>query len=126
MRVAIGSLLTVFLITVLATAAPWIIGPNNDLREATSYGMAIVSPIVATVCLVVWGLPVHFILSKYKMKEFWWYVIAGFIPAPIFVFVTKPLGADITIHLLMQSIYFGVFGCIGALIFWFYVVKKAS
>jgi hypothetical protein len=121
-----GSVLTVASITLIAVLLQWLWGIGNDLQLATTYTMATVVPIVASFFLLVWGLPTHFLLSKLNKTKARWYSLAGFVPAPIFVFGFKPMGEDPILGLIYQSSYFGLISAIGATIFWFYVVKNSS
>jgi len=123
LRVLIGSILTLVSISIIAATIQWIFGIGNELQSVTTFVMAVMSPMVAGAFLVVWGWPVHFALSKYERTEVWWYLAAGFIPAPFFVFVFKPFGHDEFIDMVFQSLYLGAIAVVGAAIFWFYVVK---
>ncbi len=123
LRIIVGSFLTVISITLIAVILQWVFGIGNDLQEATTYAMAMVAPVISGTSLLFWGLPIYLVLTKFKKTKVWWYMLAGFIPAPVFVFMFKPLGDDPLRDLISQSVYFGVIGAAGAIIFWFYVVK---
>ena len=107
----------------LAILLQWIVGIGNDMQMVATYGVAILTVPIAGAVLLVWGLPVHFALSAAGQQSVWWYASAGFVPAPLAVFAFKPFGADPLPTLISQSLYFGMFGVTGALVFWWLVVK---
>ena len=79
--------------------------------------------IVTAIALLLWGLPLHFALSKAKIRSGFAYALAGFIAGPLYVFVFKPFGLDPLASLLRQSLICGVSGVTSALVFWVVVVR---
>lgn len=122
-RILAGSLLTIATITFIAVLLQWILGIENNLQKVTTLAMAVTAPMVSGIILLVWGLPIYFVLEKMKKHKIGWYALAGFIPAPVFVFLFKPMGNDRINDLINQSLFLGVMGTAGATVFWFFVVK---
>lgn len=125
-RLAVGALLSVLSISLITMA---IFGLGSDYKDwalFSAYASGIVSSLVAIAFVLFWGLPIHFALTKYKKTGFWWYLIAGFLAGPIFLFATSLSGNDTLNYLIIQSALCGALGAIGAIVFWFYVVKSAS
>lgn len=121
----VASVLTVLTITVVAVALQGLFGIGNDLASPAAVGMAIMAPVVAAVFLIGWGLPVHAVLSRQGRSHWGWYAAAGALPAVAFVFGLRPMGDDGVSALIGQSLYFGAIGAAGALVFWFWVVKRS-
>ena len=127
-RIIVGSVLAMLSITLIAVLIQWIFGIGDDFQVVTTLAlaMAMVAPLVSGVFFLIWGVPIHFVLLKFNRAGVWWYAAAGFLPAIVFVFGFKPMGNDPIMALLYQSAYLGVIGAIGAIVFWFYVIKNDS
>jgi len=125
-RITVGSVLTILSISLLSMAFFWFFTEGGDLTLFFANAAGVASSIVALAFVLFWGLPIHLVLAKYQKTAFWWYTIAGFLPGPLFIFALKPFGSDAPKNLIIQSSYCGVVGAIGAVLFWFYVVKRAS
>ena len=87
---------------------------------------AMASSIVAILFVVILAIPTYVILNTYKKQSIKWYVLLGFVTGPLFVFVTKPFGNDPLLVKLSQSLFCGVIGILGAMVFWWFVVKNKS
>ena len=122
MKILAASILTIFTVSFLATLARLLLGVGDEPVIAVALVTASVSTIVASIGLLVWGLPIHIMLSRLNRDAWGWYALAGFIPAPVMVYLFRNDAA----FPVFQSLYFGVFGIAGALVFWFYVVKPES
>jgi hypothetical protein len=124
MKLIRSGVLSVFAMWAVAVAVFWVSGIGNELQVATTLGAAIVSPVIIIAAFLLWGLPVHLLLIKYRKSSFGWYVLAGFLPGPIFIGFFKPFGNDPFQYLLNQSLFCGVIGIIGAALFWYSMVRK--
>jgi len=82
--------------------------------------------LVAVIFVTIWALPAYVILNKYKKQTIQWYVLAGFVTGPTYVFLTKPFGNDPFLVKITQSLLCGVIGVLGAVVFWWFVVRKQS
>jgi hypothetical protein len=112
----IASLGTVF-VCVLAIAC-------MDVLRSKMWGveMALVVAVAATLAalavLVIWGLPVYWLLKSRKRESLLSYAIAGALPAVFLVPSLRPFGDDTVPHLILQVFTLGVIGALAALVFW--------
>ena len=125
-RLVVGSLLAVLSVSLVTMAIFGLGADNRDLAFFSAYASGIVSSFIALAFVLFWGLPIHIALSKYRKTAWAWYMIAGFLPGPLFIFILEPFGSDSFQYLIIQSALCGILGVIGASVFWFYVVKRAS
>ena len=115
------SILSMWAVTVVYF---WVSGIGNDLQVAATLGAAVGSPLVIVAVYILWGIPIHVVLRKYRKSSIVWYVIAGFLPGPIFIAFFKPFGNDALQYLFYQSLLCGVIGVIGAALFWYNMVRE--
>lgn len=80
--------------------------------------------LVALVVTVIWAIPMHLILSKYKLKSYGWYLLLAIIPSFIFIYCFKPFGNDKATDLAMQAVICSFIGSVGAFLFWYILVCK--
>lgn len=77
---------------------------------------------IAIFCVVVFGVPFHFLMLKMRIENFYPYIVVGFVIPAIFVAINKPFGEDGFLWVSWQAFLLGVFGSACAFIFW----KKAK
>ncbi len=116
------TILAVFLTTFLVTAVDSI---GTDYPGITlSLLTASVAAIVAIVVIVVWTLPLHYVLKKLERQAFHWYMLAAVVPSVIFIYGFKPFGQDSAVVLMKQALFCSVIGLIGAAVFWYMAVFR--
>ena len=130
--VLISPLLGVFLGTLLYQCL-WILKTDFSTWSAdvpdmfvSAAGTAIAGLVFSIPIVVLYGLPIAYLLGKYKLQNFWMYGLFGFIGGTAFIMmlVTGEPGRDdpgLIDNLLsaVQSFY-GVNGLMTALVFWFF------
>ena len=124
MKLLKSGVLSILLMWVVVVVFFFVAGIGNELQVASTLGAAIVSPIVIATAFLVWGLPAYLVLNKLNKSSPSWYALAGFVPGPIFIAHFKPFGNDALQYLLYQSVFCGVIGALGAVIFWYGMVRK--
>jgi len=73
--------------------------------------------------LILFGIPVHVILSYHKVTSVWIYVGCGFAGGCLTTLLFKPFGDDPIASLVTQSILLGCFGTLASFAFWIIAVK---
>ncbi len=122
MRMVFGCIAAVLTVALLV-AVTFFLGTSDPYpRSSLALTGAAAAGIFALAGVVLWGLPIHYFLSRANNGKVYWYALAGFVPGPIFVTSLKPFGQDPVPYLLLQSAYFGFVGVVGALAFWAIVV----
>ena len=86
--------------------------------------MAGVATLVASLVVFLWGLPVHFILSKLNYRRIIWYLMGAIPPSFVFIYVFKPFGLDSNIDLLQQALFCSFVGSLAAATFWYIAVYR--
>jgi len=86
--------------------------------------IAMVATGIGTVFLGIWGIPMHLFLLHMRAKSVVWYLLTGFIPAIILIFLIQPFGKDEFPTSLIQVFVFGIFGSVAACVFWFFAWDK--
>lgn len=124
MKIIKASFLSIFFMVLITALTFWFFGEGNDLQLAGVFGATIASSTVATIVLIFYGVPVHLLLVKLNNTKLALYMIYGFIPGPFFVFIFKPFGFDEHKYLVLQSLFCGAVGVIGASVFWFFSLNK--
>jgi len=124
MKLFLGSLYTVISVS-LITGVVFFIGGSSAMprTDIMLFGI-LVSSIVAVAFVVIFAIPTYVILNKYKKQSIKWYLLAGFVTGPIYVFITQPFGNDLFLIKITQSVYCGVIGMLGAVVFWWFVVRN--
>ena len=118
------SVLTVFVAVFLVSAASSIGTDNSAL--GISLFIAGVAALVACVVVLVWALPVHFVLRKFKSQSFFLYLVAAIVPSFVFVYVFKPFGHHPSADLLVQALNCSLVGVLGAASFWYFGVYRPT
>ena len=126
MKIILGSIYTVITISVITALLFGMGGSVYMPRFEIMQIGALASAIVALAFVIFWGIPSHLIFLKLKINTIKWYALSGFLAGPLFVFITKPFGDDPFFGKLIQSAYCGVIGLLGAIVFWWFVVKNNS
>ena len=76
--------------------------------------------------ILLWGLPVHYLMDKYNKNGLLWYGCAGVLPFTFFIFLFQPFGDDGLYSMMIQAIGLGGFGVLCSSVFWFFVVRKIT
>jgi hypothetical protein len=116
------TILTVFVMTFLVSAVDSIGTDYSDIR--ISLLIAGVAAIVSMVVLVIWALPLHYVLKKLERQALHWYLLAAVVPSVIFIYGFKPFGQDSSVDLMKQALFCSVCGLIGAAVFWYMAVFR--
>ena len=116
------TILTVFITTFLVSAVDSIGTVYSGIT--LSLLTASVAAIVTMVVLVVWTLPLHYVLKKLERQALHWYLLAAVVPSVIFIYGFKPFGQDSSVDLMKQALFCSVFGLIGAAVFWYMAVFR--
>ena len=88
--------------------------------------IASIAAVVAIIVVIVWAIPMHFLLRHFEKSNITWYLLCAIIPAFIFVYGFKPFGNDMNADLLSQAFLCAVFGCLSALPFWYVAVYREA
>ncbi|MDX1537121.1 hypothetical protein [Arsukibacterium sp.] len=86
--------------------------------------VAAVAATVSIIALIVVALPLHYALSRTGKVGAVWYVVPGILVGAGFVPGLKPFGQDAVSGLILQSLWCGLLGAIGAATFWFFAVRR--
>lgn len=99
---------------------------TGDLLNSLLPVVLLVAPIIAFACVLIVGLPLHFLLVWQRLLRPIYYGIVGFgIPA-VFVLVAQPFGDDGIGWVLIQALFHGAFGAIVSLIFRHFALNEKS
>jgi len=114
--------LTVFVVTFVVSA----VGSIGTAYSGITISLltASLAAIVAMVVVVVWALPLHYVLKKLNRQEFHWYLLAAVVPSVIFIYGFKPFGQDSSVDLMKQALFCSGCGLIGAAVFWYMAVFR--
>lgn len=121
---SLGAVLSVFVITLVASATGAIASEYDDIL--ISLIIASVAAVVALVAVVVWALPLHFVLLKLHRQNLAWYVLGALLPSVFFVYALKPFGLDSAEDLLQQALFCSLCGAVAAGVFWYIAVYRVS
>lgn len=116
------TILTVFVMTFLVSAVDSIGTDYSDIR--ISLLIAGVAAIVSMVVLVIWALPLHYVLKKLEQQALHWYLLAAVVPSVIFIYGFKPFGQDSSVDLMKQTLFCSICGLFGAAVFWYMAVFR--
>ena len=83
-----------------------------------------IAAIVALVVVLIWAIPVHLLLKRINQERVAWYILAAVVPSFFYIYVFKPFGNDLQIHLLLQALFCSFVGSLGAVAFWYIVVYR--
>jgi hypothetical protein len=119
---SLAFLLTVFALVFLVALIDSIGSDFGDIR--ISAVIAGVATLVALIVLVVWAIPIHFLLGKFGKVKYCWYVLPALLPGFVFVYWLKPFGRDPDLHLLLQALFCSFVGVVSSLVFWYLAVFK--
>lgn len=70
---------------------------------------------VVFVAIIVWGLPMHYLLRRLNKTGFGWYMLVGMVPS-LLVPLDYLLGGYY-LHLVMETVFFSYVGMIAAIVF---------
>ena len=116
------SVLTVFVITFLVTLVDSLgTAYSNPLISISIAGIA---ALVSTIVVVVWAIPLHLLLSRFKKLNVSWYLLGAVVPAFFFIYAFKPFGNDTNSTLFIQALICTLYGSLGALSFWYIAVYR--
>jgi ABC-type spermidine/putrescine transport system permease subunit II len=116
------TIFTVFVMTFLVSAVGSVGTDYSDIR--ISLLIAWVAAIVSMVVLVIWALPLHYVLKKLERQALHWYLLAAVVPSVIFIYGFKPFGQDSSVDLMKQALFCIGCGFIGAAVFWYMAVFR--
>ncbi len=114
--------IAVFIVTFLFSAIESV--GSAYLVTWISLLIASVAALVALVAVVVWALPLHFVLKKLNRQNLVWYVFGSIVPSVTFIYAFKPFGEDSNIDLMKQAFFCSVCGVIAAAVFWYQAVYR--
>jgi len=112
-----------FLVTlVLVFCLSFLIGLTGDIAHSDAgfdgaLLVATYTTFLGAGALVVWGLPVHFLLVRMNKTKIYCYAIAGITPGFIFVFILSIFGEDETFGKILQFIPLAFVGAACASLF---------
>jgi hypothetical protein len=117
-RVLLASIALLVTVFACVLAVAWIDALRGDVwgLEAALV-VAGAATLVASAVLIIWGLPVHWLLQSRGRVSLLSYAAAGALPAVLLVPTLKPFGEDTVPQLLLQTFTFGVTGAIAAMVF---------
>lgn len=121
-RATIDALVVVFLAVLIYTLMDSAGSDFGDPR--VSIVIAGIAVLVAGVVMLVWAVPVHLLLSKFKCHNIIWYLIAAVIPGIVFVCGFRPFGDDTRFDLMVQAVQCSAVGVIAMLPFWYRLVYR--
>ena len=70
---------------------------------------------VVFVAIIVWGLPMHYLLKRFKKTGFGWYMLVGMVPS-VMLPLDYLLGGYYS-HLAIQTVFFSYVGVLAAIVF---------
>jgi len=82
-----------------------------------------VATIIASIALLVFGLPLYLTLQHLNKLKMSYYLLGGALPGFIIVFLFKPFGNDALPTLLLQGAAFTISGVFTAGVFWYFSRK---
>lgn len=82
-----------------------------------------VATIIASIALLVFGLPLYLTLQHLNKLKMSYYLLGGALPGFIIVFLFKPFGKDALPTLLLQGAAFTISGVFTAGVFWYFSRK---
>ena len=119
---SLALLITVFILVFVVALFDSI---GNDFGIVTiSAVIAGVATAVASVVLLIWVIPLHLALVKFKKDKLIWYIVAALFPGFIFVYWLTPFWQDSDIHLLFQALFCSFVGVVSATVFWYFAVYR--
>lgn len=119
---SLALLITVFILVFVVALVDSI---GNDFGGIIiSAVIAGVATMVASVVLLIWVIPLHLALAKFKKTKFTWYIVAALFPGFIFVYWLTPFGQDPDMHLLFQALFCSFVGVVSATVFWYFAVYR--
>ena len=124
MKIFKGVLLSAFLTYLISLLIFLIAGIGNDLILPVLFSVAIFSPIIIIGAIVIWGIPCHLLLNKFKCSNPFLYALAGIVPVPVFLAIFSPLGEEKLTEFLIQCFFFGFIGVVSAISLWYSLVYK--
>ena len=80
--------------------------------------ISVVTTIVAAIAMLVWGIPTHIYMHRKNLKSWTYYLLSGFVPGIVFVYVFKPFGDEAPYDLFLQAVQCGAIGSFIAVVFW--------
>ncbi|MFK7992935.1 MAG: hypothetical protein AB8B87_02275 [Granulosicoccus sp.] len=122
LKASVTAILIVFTVTFVVIAIDSIGNPYTDILIILF--MAGVAALVSSIVIFFWAIPIHLLLSRIKKTHPGWYIAAVVIPCFAFIFVLKPFGRDLNLHLLQQALFCTSVGCLGAVGFWYFAVHQ--
>lgn len=124
-RLFISSVLVVLIVFAVTFIVSLIDAIGYDFPTVViSFLIASVAAIVALIVVVVWAIPVHFLLRRYGFSNIAWYVVAAIIPSFTFIYWLKPFGNDKPMELITQALFCSLAGGLGSVVFWYLVVYR--
>jgi len=121
LRASVAVVVVAFTVTLIICLIDSI---GSDYSPLLSFVIAGVAAVVAAVVTLVWAVPLHLILQKYKQEKLSWYLFLAVVPSVIFIYGFKPFGEDTTSDLAKQAAFCALVGSLGAFIFWYIAVRK--
>jgi hypothetical protein len=119
----VASLSAVFIISFITNSIFYLASENSWGGLLIIFLVSFVTTNAAAFALLLWGLPIHYILKKYNKKLLIHYLIFGLVPGIFIVFIFKPLGNDPIVQLMLQASYYGIIGSLSGGTFWYVLVR---
>jgi hypothetical protein len=122
---SIASILSVFVTMFLIGIIFSFFGDSIYYYDAVlvALGFSLLAAVYATGILLLWGLPFHLLLSIFKMRSSFAYVLIGALGGPVLLLIFRPFGVDPIDKTLVQMFIFYCFGILASLVFWFFAVR---
>ncbi|MGQ3171931.1 MAG: hypothetical protein ACT6R9_14820 [Methylophilus sp.] len=99
---------------------------TSIIRIERAFAFGLLAVIFGTPVLLLFGIPLHIVLSSLRMTSLWYYVGGGLLGGVLTVLIFRPFGNDPIQSLVVQSLHMGGFGILASLVFWVFSVKKMA
>ena len=83
-----------------------------------------VATAIALFSLLIWGIPIHLILEKFKIKSALYYAVFGAIPGVFVIYGVDFMGKDTFANNLTPAVIMGAIGSVAASVFWWFSVGR--
>jgi len=126
MKLLKGLFFSAFATYIVSLVIFTLVNIGDDFIIPIILGTAIYAPIVIIGGLIIWGIPCHLLLQKFKSNDPFFYALAGFVPIPMCLAIFSPFGEKQLPEFLGLCAIFGFIGAVSASMLWYSVVYKKS
>lgn len=88
---------------------------DGELNFQSMFFLALIGAAVVFAVVLVWGLPMHYVLKRFKKTGMGWYISIGIIPS-LMIPLDYLMGGYYT-NLIIQTLFFSYVGIVAAIAF---------